>query len=157
MVNEIKSPEHYLENIEEAKELIEGLAQDLCLYAGQEYEIIFNSDLKYYDEDDPAYLRFPYAVRWTMDYTSKYFGKNYSEVLHVNENLDGLFWWYEDIEVSVDNAEWLFIGLSNKLEDVIKEKELKISALESDLARVKLEHQQEVNKLMDRLMEKSAL
>ena len=50
MSNEIKSPEYYLENIEEAKELIEGLAQDLCLYAGQEYEIIFNPDLKYYDD-----------------------------------------------------------------------------------------------------------
>ena len=137
----MKDAKYYIEHEDEAKALIEEIANDIpiCEYGSQRYNIIANTQIKWYSEDYPDYLRFPFAVEWYIDYSEKYFGKNYSEILTINETLDGLQWSYEDYYVDITESSWLFIGYASKLEDKIKALEAELSYKNREIE--KLENQ----------------
>ena len=131
----MESAEYYLEHKQEAYELIKDLAQSIQEYQTY-FEIIDNPNLKYYDENDETYLRFPYAVKFYVDYSELYLGKRYEEILYINEGLDGLDFWHEDYNIPVDSDSWLFIGAYHRAIDKIKYQEIEIQKLKAELENV---------------------
>lgn len=99
---------------EKSMSLIRELACDICAYS-ERFEIIENPELDLYDEKDAPYLRFPFAVKLFIEEAKRYLNKPCEYILYVNENLDGLIWWYEDTPISVDHYGWIYIGYSDAL------------------------------------------
>lgn len=130
----MESAEYYLDHKQEAYELIKDLAQSIQEYQTY-FDIIDNPNLQYCDKDE-AYLRFPYAVKFYLDYSELYLGKRYEEILYVNEDLDGLDFWHEDYNIPVDSDAWLFIGAYYRAIDKIKYQEIEIQKLKTKLEKV---------------------
>lgn len=152
----IEDTKTLIEDKKVAKELINDLARDITEY-GNDYEIIDNPQLEWYDENDADYLRFPYAVKFTIEYSEYYLGKPYSEILYINETFDGLEYEYEDYTIPVENPEWFFLGYSQKLIDKLKYTKEINEKLEKELSSLKSEYEYKIRKLEDRLIERNAI
>lgn len=137
------------------KELITSLANSLCDY-DVDYEIIDNPELEWISEDDDTYLNFPYAARFFIKNSERYLGKEFSIILNVNEQRDGLEYWSEDYPMEVDNPEWIFLLYSDRLQNRIRTDNAQIEKLEYELSKQKSEFEYNLRKLEDRLIEVGA-
>lgn len=141
-------PEYYLTHLDEAKELITDLANDLVDY-NIEYEIVENPYLHCYDETCEPYFRFPYIAKFSLYWPIYYV--QFEVELQINEDFDGLEYWPEDYPISVNNPEWFFLIYSDRLQDKIRQLQRDLEYKEQEIKKITEQKNLEIDALKNQI------
>lgn len=117
--------------VNEEKQFIEELCFGLDEY-NIKLKVIPNPDQKYYDDNDSQFLRWPYAIEYSVPNSARYLDKKYKGIMTIDENGTCLETDVNGTLYEVDNPAWFYVGYSVALEQKIVKLKEELKALKEN-------------------------